>query len=201
MSDKIFLIGDDENLQPMEEKPYDAEDVLQGLLERYPDLLVGEQIDPESPRRWLLVKREMEVPDADESSGRWSLDHLFLDQDGILTLVEVKRSSDARTRREVVAQMLDYAANAVLYWPVTKIIASFEETQRSSGKDPAEILGKFLNPQKAGDNISPSQYWERVKTNLEAEHVRMVFVADKIPRELQRIVEFLNGQMEMLSRP
>src|SRR4051794_12230288 len=40
-------------------------------------------------------------------SSRWSLDHLFVDQEGVPTLVEVKRSSDTRARREVVAQMLD----------------------------------------------------------------------------------------------
>ena len=41
------------------------------------------------------------------------------------TLVEVKRSSDTRERREVVGQMLDYAANAVVYWPIETIRARF----------------------------------------------------------------------------
>jgi hypothetical protein len=34
-----------------------------------------------------------------------------VDEAGVPTLVEVKRSSDTRARREVVARMLDYAAN------------------------------------------------------------------------------------------
>jgi hypothetical protein len=34
-----------------------------------------------------------------------------------------------------------------------------------------------------------------VSTNLKAGKVRMVFVADEIPQELRRIVEFLNSQM------
>jgi len=34
------------------------------------------------------------------------------------------------------------------------------------------------------------------KHNLQAGRIRMVFVADVIPPELQRIVEFLNGQMD-----
>ena len=38
-------------------------------------------------------------------------------------------------------------------------------------------------------------YWETVKTNLAAEHIRLVFVADDIPPELRSIVEFLNRQM------
>jgi hypothetical protein len=35
-----------------------------------------------------------------------------------------------------------------------------------------------------------------MKTNLQAGKIRLVFVADKIPSELQRIVEFLNVQMD-----
>ena len=49
-------------------------------------------------------------------AGRWTI--CFLDQDGIPTLVEVKRASDTRIRREVVGQMFDYAANALLHWPL-----------------------------------------------------------------------------------
>jgi hypothetical protein len=72
----------------------------------------GELVDPQRPRRWLLVTREAGIALPGGAGGsRWSLDHLFLDQDGIPTLVEVKRASDPRGRREVVAQMLDYAAS------------------------------------------------------------------------------------------
>jgi len=55
----------------------------------------------------------MGVPSIDGGGDRWSADHLFLDQDAIPTFVEVKRSTDTRIRREVVGQMLDYAANAI----------------------------------------------------------------------------------------
>ena len=42
------------------------------------------------------------IPGNEDGAGRWSVDHLFLDQDAIPTLVEVKRSTDTRIRREVV---------------------------------------------------------------------------------------------------
>lgn len=35
--------------------------------------------------------------------------------------MEVKRSTDTRIRREVVGQMLDYAANGVRYWPAEEL--------------------------------------------------------------------------------
>ena len=45
----------------MTEEPYEQEVILQELLVTYPDLLPGDQIDPENPRRWLLVQREIGV--------------------------------------------------------------------------------------------------------------------------------------------
>ena len=84
---------------------YDAEDVLQSLIATYPDLLVGED-DPSERTRLMLIEREVSIADNPDAAGRWSLDHLFVDQDGVPTLVEVKRSSDTRIRREVVGQIL-----------------------------------------------------------------------------------------------
>jgi len=140
MSGGIFLIKDDETLIEMTEKEYDSEELLQELLAKYPNLLAGDQIDSEFPRRWLLVSREINVPDAEDGYGRFSLDHLFLDQDAIPTLVEVKRSSDTRIRREVVGQMMDYAANAVVYWPVETIRVKFEQNCEKSGLSPEDQL-------------------------------------------------------------
>ncbi len=171
----------------MAEQAYDSEDLLQVLLADYPDLLASDQIGNE-PRRWLLVSREVAVPDREiDSFRRWSLDHLFLDQDGIPTLVEVKRSSDMRIRREVVGQMLDYAANAVAYWKLDEIRARFEA--ECEDIDPGDVLEEKLGV------TSPSVFWQMVETNLRAGKIRLVFVADEIPNELRRIVEFLNEQM------
>lgn len=186
----IFLVQDNGNLVEMSEQPYVTEDHLQDLLAKYPNLLVGDQIAAGSPRRWLLVKREMPVPSEEGGSERWSLDHLFLDQDGIPTLVEVKRSSDSRIRREVVGQMLDYAANGVAYWPVEQIKAEFEKNCALGQLDPDQVILTFLD-----DEVDEDDFWQKVKTNLYAGKMRMLFVADVIPDELKRIVEFLNSQM------
>ncbi|NLF71594.1 MAG: hypothetical protein GX575_21390 [Candidatus Anammoximicrobium sp.] len=175
MQGHIFNIQDNGKLVKMNEEPSPNEDRFQELLASYPDLLAGDQINSDAPREWLLVKREMGVPGEEDGGDRWSVDHLFLDQDGIPTLVEVKRSCDTRIRREVVGQMLDYAANALVYWPVEKIQAEFEK----GCDDPDTRLTEFL-----GEDVSPNQFWERVKTNLQAGRVRMLFVADEIPAEL-----------------
>jgi hypothetical protein len=191
MSGGIYLINADGNLVEMTEQAYDSEDLLQGYLATYPNLLAGDQIDSSSPRKWLLISREVSIPSEESGPARWSVDHLFLDQDAIPTLVEVKRSSDTRIRREVVGQMLDYAANAVIYWPIEKVRAQFETNCQSLGIDPEQVLSEFLGPEADQD-----AFWQKAKTNLQAGRVRMLFVADVIPPELRRIVEFLNEQMD-----
>lgn len=187
----IFLIQDDGRLVEMTEQPYDSEDLLQKLLADYPSLLAGDQIDSSRPRRWLLIRREAPVPAEEGGGGRWSVDHVFLDQDAIPTLVEVKRSKDTRLRREVVGQMLDYAANAVVYWPVEKIQADFETNVATHGRDPNVVLQEFIGP-----DIEMEDFWKAAKTNLQAGKVRMIFVSDEVPAELKRVVEFLNTQMD-----
>lgn len=187
---RIFLIAQDDELVELTEAGYPTEADLQALLARYPALIPGDEVDPEVPRRWLLIARETGVPVDAAAGDRLSLDHLFVDQDGVPTLVEVKRTSDIRIRREVVGQMLDYAANGVAYWPVDRLRTLFERTCDEEGTSPEAALSEFL------DEVSPEEFWKRVKTNLQAGRIRMVFVADGIPPELQRVVEFLNTQMD-----
>ncbi len=191
MNGGIYLIQENDKLVEMREKTYDSEDLLQKLIAKYPNLLAGDQIDSDIPRRWLFISREAELPSEEDGEGRWYVDHLFIDQDAIPTLVEVKRSSDTRIRREVIGQMLDYAANAIIYWPIESIRAMFDTHCKDEGKKPDDVLSQFL-----GDNSNFEQFWQKAKTNLQAGKVRMIFVADEIPPELQRVVEFLNEQMD-----
>lgn len=191
MGGGIYLIQDDDRLVEMTEQPYNSEDQLQELLETYPNLIAGDQIDRATPRRWLLISRDVSLLSEDESAGRWSLDHLFLDQNAIPTLVEVKRTRNAENRQKIVGQILDYAANAVVYWPIESIIALFEANCREQNRDPEQIFEEFL-----GAEANEDRFWQKVKTNLQAGKFRLVFAADEISSEMRRIVEFLNEQMD-----
>jgi hypothetical protein len=191
MSGGIYLIHNDGRLVEMSKEGYNSEDLLQGLLAQYPNLLAGDQVDTVRLRRWLLISRETGVPSEEGGTDRWSVDHLFLDQDAVPTIVEVKRSSDTRVRREVVGQMLDYAANAVVYWPVEVLKARFEAECEARGVDDEALIEEFL-----GVDVDQEDLWQKAKTNLQAGKVRLIFVADEIPSELRRVVEFLNEQMD-----
>jgi hypothetical protein len=161
--------------------------IVQRLIADFPDLLPGARVNSTSHRRWALIAREVGVPGSEGGSARWSLDHLFVDQDGIPTVVEVKRSTDTRIRREVVGQMLDYAANGVRYWLIEDLREAFEATH---GHETVRAIGQLV-----GDNADPDEFWDRVDDNLRSGRIRMLFVADEIPAELQTIIEYLNEQM------
>ena len=58
----IFSLKETGNLEKVPNQPYNSEDLLQSLIEKYPELLAGDQINPDKPVRWMLVKREAGVP-------------------------------------------------------------------------------------------------------------------------------------------
>nr|WP_199302756.1 hypothetical protein [Oscillatoria sp. FACHB-1406] len=174
----------------MNEKPYDSETLLQDLLDKYPNLLAAVQTNNRQ-RHWLLVKRSLTAVNEDLEGQQWSLERLFLDQQAIPTFVDVRYSNDDRTRKDRLGQMLDCAANAVLSWPVESILAQFEANCRSANRDPEQVFEEFL-----GSNADEEQFWQQVKTNLQAGKVRLIFVSDSVTAELQRVVEFLNKQMD-----
>jgi hypothetical protein len=198
MDDAIHLLQPDGSLREVHVAPYDFEKDLQRLLADHPTLLPGAQIDSASPRRWMLVKREVGVPKEQGGGTWWSLDHLFVDQDAVPTFVEVKLGTDTRARREVVAQMLEYAANGTEYWSAADTRAQFEARLLIEGKDANEELVSFLGREDDDADVVADEFWAQFGANLSESRVRLLFVADEIPPSLRRLVEFLNAQMDRL---
>ena len=61
---KVYTVSRDDTTVPMTRVHCkDEEKELQNPLKQNPDLLPGDQISPDDPRRWLLIKREMSVED------------------------------------------------------------------------------------------------------------------------------------------
>lgn len=97
---------------------------------------------------------------------------------GVLCLVEVKRSTDTRARREVVAQMLDYASRIA-----SVDVGSLRDLFTLNNHD-------FCTLELFGSD----EFWERVSMNLKAERVDLYFVADSNPNSLLTILGFLGRQ-------
>lgn len=192
MTDAVYVVGDNGSLASVPRTAYALEDALQQLIADHPQLLPGDQINPEDPRRWLLIKREAGIG-ATYGGTRWSLDHLFVDQDATPTLVEAKRGGNPEARREVVAQLLEYAANGTLHWPMDQIRSWFEEQQR--GREQAVMAIAGLTGTGEPSEEAYEAFWQRFESNLRERRIRLIFVADVIPSELKTLVEFLNEQM------
>ena len=197
MAERIYTRDQQGRLEPLEGERFAREDELQALIAEHPELLDGTQMRPDAPRRWILIAREQGIAESSDAAARWAVDHLLVDQDAVPTLVEVKRGSSPEIRRTIVGQVLEYAAHAARTWRADTLRQAFEESTHGRGLDPGEELGRLLVPDGEGEPDADG-FWERVATNLAAARLRLLFVADDIPDPLERVVEFLNAQMDRI---
>jgi hypothetical protein len=140
----------------------------------------------------MLIKREMPVPDAASGASRWSVDFFFVDQSAMPTFVECKRFNDTRSRREVVGQVLEYAANGPYLWNKDIIRKHAEASAKKRGRTLEQALRTLVEPEGTD---SPEEFFNRVEENLKKSQIRIVFFLEEAPNELKCLVEFLNEQM------
>lgn len=190
-SDEVFVIADGK-IRPLGARPFRAgllgrtlEAALQTLIEQQPNILNGRQIEPGSadPPRFVLLRREMQV-------GDWSLDHLLVDQRGVLTFVEAKLLENPEARRSVIGQILDYAAFAAENWRDGRLKQLTADYWRLQGKDVDDVL------RAAFPEIDLETFWSDVEENLVQNRIRLVIAADELRPEVRRVIEFLNQQMK-----
>lgn len=191
-SDEVFLL-EKEGLRPLPARSMRAglfgktlEDALQSLLQRYPQIIPGKQIDPvsEDPPRFALLRREMPV-------GGWSLDHLYVDQRGVFTLVETKLIQNPESRREVIGQIIEYAANASESWASGRARQNAAEFWSKQNKELEQILQEQL-----GEETDMEELWDRVEANLKRGRMRLIIAADELRPEVRRMIEYLNREMQ-----
>jgi hypothetical protein len=186
----FYLRTHDGGLIRMAQQPFGAEVELEEMLADHPELITDHLGQAGRSPRWLLVCRQGAIP-CEGWAHRWAVDIVFVDDEAVPVLVEVKRSTNTALRRGAVAQILDYAAHVVHHWSSDTLRGTFERTWRARQHDPGDVLAGFLGP-----DADPTTFWARAHANLEAGRLRLVFAADQIPPELQRVVEFLGRQMQ-----
>ena len=177
-----------DHLVASNEEGYDHEDDLQALIAHDHSLLCGNQITPDNPRRWILVDREVNITPDPNGAYRWRVDHLFIDQDGLPTIVEAKRGENREKRRTIVGQVLEYAAYSA-FFPRDNIRAMFE----ANTNDPVAELAKLFESEASDDQID--RFWNTVCTNLAEGRLRLMLVADDLPDETCRVAGFLNDRL------
>ena len=156
---------------------------LQSLIEKNPEVIPGSQIEPgvDAPPTFLTLGKEISI------QGQ-ALDLLLVDQRGILTLVECKLMENTQARREVVGQIMDYAANAADVWGGGRLR---EAASRYWGENTDDVVSEF-----AGDELDADGFWAQAEENLEEGRMRLIIAADRLRPEARRIIEFLNTNLQ-----
>ena len=125
--------------------------------------------------------------------GSWSLDHLYVDQRGVLTLVETKLAQNPESRREVIGQIMEYATNAFDAWGEGKVRATAADYYRSQGKSLDETL---LVNEFSSDSFDVDLFWQQVEENLRRKKIRLIIAGDQLRPEVGRMIEFINSEMQ-----
>jgi hypothetical protein len=158
-----------QGLEVVEQTSFAAETHLQEILAQAPDLL---RQSGESP--FALVTRELGLRDAG------SLDILLVSSEGLPVAVEVKLEANGQSRRDVVAQAVDYLSALATY--------TNDELDAATKGQLSLALRSFEQDTSEQDF---ERRWAAVGANLRAGLARVLIAVDAAPQGLERIVRFL----------
>lgn len=180
----IFML-DNEELKILEEKPFQWESNLQDILEENPSLLAVEEVSEES--QLVTIGREVSF----EPGG--SADLLYIDEQGILTVIETKLAKNAEIQREVIGQILEYASS-IVRWEYEDIEAQFHGyiSENQSSEINSDLYAYLQSNIKDFEFEDVEDFSKLVEDNLKDGSMRLIVVVDKIVDRLRRLVTFLN---------
>ena len=184
-----ILIQDEHGVRELEEG-YATEEELQTFLKEHPDLMPLEEIDLNAPPL-LCIGWEVGLASGAE-------DILYIDPNGLLTVVETKLRRNPEARREVVGQILEYAAQ-MSTWIAADVERQAEKFFNSSvcpeqyrGCTLERALRVFLESSELLPEFSYEYFLEQVAGNIEKGQFRLVIAIDEPPEPLLKTVEFVN---------
>jgi len=182
---RLFRISSDE-VEPIPERSYRdtqvsgfGESTLEQFLVEHPEVIPGEEIDPEDPPRFMVIRSQASVTPG-------SIDILLVDHKGIPTVVEAKLVDNREIRRTVLAQGVEYLAHLRKEWTPDRMFEEGREFWNKRGLDFETEALKRLGLSFEGEFV------DKVAANLDGNRMRLIIASDGIPSELRTVVEFLN---------
>ncbi len=160
------------------------EGFLQDSLHKSPQILPVEELDP-AFAPLVSLGREIE-----------SIDNLFISPEGKITLVETKLWRNPEATREVVAQVLDYAAK-LRSW-------SYSDLENAARKalPPAPIgmgtLYEFVAKKCPKKVLPEEQFIDEVQKNLRDARFLLLVVGDGIRENIENMLGHLHKHPQML---
>lgn len=181
-----FLINKDstgERLKQIEgkEKVYD-ETWIQEAIRREPNILPVAEIEPIF---YPMIPIGKEV-----STDAGSIDNLFISPRGYLILVETKLWRNPEAKREVVAQVIDYASS-ISKWKYERLNVVAKEYTKKYEK--AELnLVEWVEKQYGEIEGGQDYFEETVSKNLRLGRFLALIVSDKIKQSIVEMVKYVN---------
>lgn len=180
-----ILVQDEQGVRALEPGFADEKE-LQNFLRDHSDLMPTDEIEVGTPPL-LCIGWEVGV-----ASG--SQDLLYIDETGLLTIVETKLKKNPEARREVVGQILEYASDASA-WTASDVEAKAQKFYASSKECPPgyerktleEALRYFLEKtdSSAREGFSYADFLNQVGTNLQRGHIRAGLLVRPTPADCQ----------------
>ena len=183
MSDGVVVMADGRP-RVLQRAGHRSDDLLRGLLDHRPDLLLG-SASAGDQRRLLLVSRRTSSRPA--STGIVPLERVYVDSEAVPLLVELHEAAHARPG-DVLLRLLDRVALELPHCSGGRLRDLARATHGEL--DETDLLARTL-----GWDADPDAFWRRVEANLSRDRVRIVIVADRLPDDLARMVDFLDGQL------
>ncbi len=177
---KPLLIGENGEVVMLEKRTPLNELAIQNLIFEHPDLIPFSDID-ESYNPIVSICKELKT-----NAG--PLDVLMVSPNGEICIVETKLWKNPQARREVIAQILDYAKEMALW--------SYEDLQREVNrklKSKGNTLYEIIKKKYIDQTPSESDFVDSINRNLSKGKFLLLIVGDGIREGAQRIVEFFSN--------
>ncbi|MBC2834531.1 hypothetical protein [Paragemmobacter straminiformis] len=158
-----------------------SESFLQELLFREPDLVPLTQIDP-SAVNFIPVCRELTLP---KTGGSVFLDVFGITPAGRPVLIECKLWRNPQARREVIAQVLEYAA-LLRRWSYADLTARLKAKLGWAGENPL-----FAHVEAHGASLSEAVFTDAVSRNLRSGDFHLLLAGDGIREDATAIAEHI----------
>jgi len=160
-------------------KPPFNEARLQELLALHPELLPVSEIEPAFSPLFFLGR---EVP-----CNAGSIDLFFTNPSGYMTIVETKLWSNPESRRQAVAQVVDYATS-LSNWNFDDLDNALKKAVGEDNKKATNSIERLFEDEELFDQPS---YIDSVSRNLSRGNFLLIIVGNGIREDLERIADYM----------
>ena len=151
------------------------EEWIQKLIANHPEIIPMDQIEPALTP---IIHACMELTTA---SG--SVDNLFITPNGDIIIVECKLWKNPQARREVVAQIIDYAKD-LSKWSYEDMDASYRASTKDKDHGLYDLISKI-------SELDEPRFVDAINRNLRRGRFLLLIVGDGISENAEKLVEYL----------